>query len=345
MRINFGLVKKSSNKWSRLIPGIFISAVSLVIVFYFIDMDRLIQAVRLADYRYIALLLCMSLLWLAVRSIVWRTLLCEQATFSQVFLTVNEGYLLNNILPFRLGEVGRAFLLSKKAGLGFLHVLSTILVERALDLALAVGLFLGSLMLVVETGFRIQAALFVGGVVVIGLVLLHLLARNQDWAIDQYKKLSGRFPFLQKIIRFNQLESFFSGLSALIDGKRFAKVVFFMVINWIVALVQFYGLLRAFFPQAELLWAAFTLSVLSLGIAAPSSPGAIGVMELSIVGALTAFNVDPSASLAAALVAHLGNYLVTGVIGIFALTRDGLSLSGIYREVREIPPSGTDTNV
>ncbi len=315
---------------------------SLVIVFYFIDLDRLISAIRLADYRYIALLLCMSLLWLAVRSIVWRTLLYEQATFSQVFLTVNEGYLLNNILPFRLGEVGRAFLLSKKAELGFLQVLSTIIVERALDLALAVGLFLGSLALVVETGYSKQAALFIGGVVFLALVMLHMLARNQDWAIRQYEKLTVRLTFLLKIIKGNQLRAFFSGLSALTDGKRFAKVVFFMLINWAVALVQFYGLLKAFFPQAQPLWAAFTLSVLSLGIAAPSSPGAIGVMEISVMGALSAFNLDPSAAFAAALVAHLGNYLVTGVIGIFALTRDGLTLSGLYREVREIPASGQD---
>ena len=125
MRIEPALQKKAKKNWLRLLPGILISAVSLVIVFYFIDLDRFIQAVRLADYRYVALLFGITLLWLVVRTIVWRTLLREQAAFPQVFLSLNEGYLLNNILPFRLGEAGRAFLLGKKTGLEFLQVFST----------------------------------------------------------------------------------------------------------------------------------------------------------------------------------------------------------------------------
>src|SRR4030067_4350 len=103
------LQKQAKKNWLRLLPGILISAVSLVIVFYFIYLDRFIQAVRLADYRYVTLLFGITLLWLVVRTIVWRTLLREQAAFPQVFLSLNEGYLLNNILPFRLGEAGRAF--------------------------------------------------------------------------------------------------------------------------------------------------------------------------------------------------------------------------------------------
>ena len=75
-----------------------------------------------------------------IRGVVWRTLLQERASYSQTFFSVTEGYLLNNFLPFRLGEVGRAYLLSQKAKLDFWSVFSTIFIERALDLALAVGL-------------------------------------------------------------------------------------------------------------------------------------------------------------------------------------------------------------
>jgi uncharacterized protein (TIRG00374 family) len=262
----------------------------------------------------------------------------EQATHSQVFLTLNEGYLLNNILPFRLGEVARAFLLSKKARLGFLQVFSTVIIERALDIVMAAALLLLTLPFVFQTGLAWQMAVIVGGVVLFGLVILHLLARNQEWALRQYDRLADRITILKKLIANQQLTAFFSGLDVLVNWRRFLKVILLMILNWGVAVIQFYVLLLAFFPQARLLWGAFTVSVMAFGIAAPSSPGAIGVMEIAIMGALSAFNLDSSAALAAALTAHLTNYLTTGVIGIFALAKDGLTLSGLFRDVSEITP-------
>jgi uncharacterized membrane protein YbhN (UPF0104 family) len=94
--------------WRKILPGIAVSLLALAVIFYWVDFQRLGQALQLADYGYIALLFLISLVWIGVRGLVWRALLQEQASYSQVFLTLNEGYLLNNLLPFRLGEVGRA---------------------------------------------------------------------------------------------------------------------------------------------------------------------------------------------------------------------------------------------
>ena len=274
--------------------------------------------------------------------LVWRTLLQEQASFSQVFLTLNEGYLLNNILPFRLGELGRAFLLSKKAGLGFLQVFSTILIERALDVAFAAGLLFATLPFVMKVNLAWQAAVTMGSLVLVGLVCLYLLARNQTWALQQFDRLVVRFPKLERLIGQQQLSAFFTGLGSLTDGKRFLKVVLLMLLNWGIALLQFFVLLRGYLPAAQPLWAAFTMAVMALGVAAPSSPGAVGVLEASVVGALSIFGLDPSVTLAVALTAHLSNYLTTGLIGAYALARDGQSLAGLYRDVRKIsiPSSG-----
>jgi uncharacterized membrane protein YbhN (UPF0104 family) len=116
--------------------------------------------------------LLMTLLWLVVRAFAWRTLLQDKATIGQVFISLNEGYLLNNVLPFRLGEVGRAYLLGRKAGLDFWFVLSTVVLERALDLLLAAGLLLSTLPFVVGASWARQAAVAAGGLVVLGLAVL-----------------------------------------------------------------------------------------------------------------------------------------------------------------------------
>ena len=94
-----------------------VSAISLAVVFYYANLGQMLEALRQADYRIVAAAFLVSLVWLVVRAMYWRTLLQERASFSKVFFTITEGYLLNNILPFRLGEVARAFLLSGKTEL------------------------------------------------------------------------------------------------------------------------------------------------------------------------------------------------------------------------------------
>jgi len=94
----------SRRDWRKIVPGVIISALSLVVILYLVDLRRLLDALRLADFRYIFLLLVITLIWIVVRSIVWRTLLQERAPLGMVFLTLNQGYLLNNVLPLRLGK-------------------------------------------------------------------------------------------------------------------------------------------------------------------------------------------------------------------------------------------------
>jgi uncharacterized protein (TIRG00374 family) len=341
MRNETPVVTPKRQDWRKLLPGFLISAIAVAAILCFVDLKRLFNALQQADYRYIALFFGVSIGWLAMRGLVWRTLLQEQASYSQVFLTLNEGYLLNNLLPFRLGELGRAYLLSKKAGLGFLQVFSTILIERALDVAVAVGLLFATLPFVMKANMAWQAAVMMGSLVITGLALLFVLARNQNWALQQYNRLVGRFPKLQRLIGQQQISAFFTGLASLTDGWRFLKVVLLMLLNWGIALIQFFILMRGYLPNAQPLWAAFAMAVMALGVAAPSSPGAVGVLEASVIGALTVFGLDPSITLAIALTAHLGNYLTTGLIGAYALARDGQSLSGLYQDVRQISASAS----
>lgn len=325
-----------------MLPGLVISMISLAVVFYFADFEKIGQALRLADYRLVALALVLSLGWLLVRGQVWRSLLQNRATFGQTFLTINEGYLLNNVLPFRLGEIGRVYLLGKKAGLGFWQVFSSVLLERALDLALAAGLLLATLPFVVGATWAREAAVAAAGLVFLGMAFLYLLARFRDRAVRLINRAMARWPGLQKFAG-ERLDAFFNGLAVLTNTRLFLAAAGWMLLNWLVAVVQYRVLLAAFFGESAWLWAGFSLGVGALGIAAPSSPGAVGVMELSLVGALALFGLDSSTALAFAFTTHLFQYLLTGVLGAYALSKDGQSLTGLYRQVmalREKSPPG-----
>lgn len=319
----------------RLLPGLVVSIICLAVVFYLIDLREFAAAVRQANPWVLLVGGSMTLLWLLVRARVWYTLLQQKASYHHVFLTLNEGYLLNNFLPFRLGEVGRAFLLGRKANLGFWQVVPSILVERTLDLALAVGLFLSTFPFVVGVDWARQAAIGMGLVVACGLMGLYLLARNRQRVLRWLERAAQHWALFQRLAG-RRMESFFAGLAILTDHRLFLHAVGWMVLNWLLGIAQYYLLLLAFFPQSKPLWAAFCLGSASLGIAAPSSPGALGVYEAVVVGALAVFGLNPSTAAAFALAAHSFNYLITGALGGYALALDGESISGLYRKLGKI---------
>ena len=325
---------KSARRW---LPGLVISLIAILAIIHFVDLNRFIAAVRSANYWLILLSLPISVIWLMVRGIVWRTLLRGRASFRDVFWTLSEGYLLNTVLPFRLGEAGRAFLLGRKAGLGFMDVLSTIIIERVVDVAFSAAILLSAVPFVVGAAGAGRIAMVIGALVVVGMVVLYVLARNQAWALALFQRLSARWPKLQKL-GGNMLDSLFSGLAILTDGWLFIRFLFWMALNWAMSIGQFFLLLLAFYPQARLLWSLFGLGAVAFGNAIPSLPGAVGTYEGALSGALTILSGDQSTALAVALTAHITSVLVTTVLGAYALSLEGETLMGVYRQLRNRQP-------
>jgi len=320
---------KNAMRW---LPGVVISLALIAAILYFVDIRLMWAAIQKANYALLGLATVLAFLWMAVRAVVWRTLLRGRASFKDVFFTLGEGYMLNNFLPFRLGEIGRAFLLSRKSDLQFLEILPTIVIERAVDLGFSAAILLLSLPFVVGAQGSRQIGVIIGVLVAAGLVILYLLARNRRPALELFHKLSHRWPSLQRM-GGSFLESFFEGLAVLTDGWLFARFLFWMAVNWGIAILQYYLIIRAFFPQAGIVWGMFGLGAAAFGGAIPLSPGAVGTFEGAFGGALALLTGDNSTSFTVALVGRLYNYLNSGIVGSLGLAREGQTLSGIYRQL------------
>lgn len=320
---------KNAKRW---LPGALISILLIVAILYFVDLGAMLDAIRHADYALLGIALIIGFLWMAVRAIVWRTLLRDRASYIDVLLTVGEGYLLNNFLPFRLGEIGRAFLLSRKSDLQFMEILPTIVIERAMDLGYSAVILLAALPLVVRVEGAERIGMIVGVIVLIGFIFLYVLARNNQWALDLFHKMSARWPALQRF-GGNFLEAFFAGLGVLTDGWLFVRFLFWMTLNWGIAIISYYLIIRAFFPQAQVAWGMFGLGAAAFGGAVPSLPGAVGTFEGAFGGAITLLTGDQSTALAVALTGRLYNYINSTVIGGIGLMREGQTLSDIYQQL------------
>jgi len=317
----------------RILPGILVSLVALVIIFTLVDWQEALKAITQANFLIVFLGLPVYLISYVFRSLAWRTLLKEEVPFKRVFLTMQAGYLLNNVLPFRLGELGRAFLLGRN-GLGFWRVFSTILIERAFDMILAAGLLLGTMPFVLGSSQSKQVGTIVISLIMLGMISLHLLARYQSWVVYHFEKLGRRWEIFAHF-GVERLQGFFNGLTALVQLSRFLRVLFWMLLGWGSAVVYHYILLRAFVTDANILWAAFGLATASLGVALPSSPSYIGVVEAAWIGAFSLFFVPPSTALAYALLAHLLHIVISCIFGIYALAQEGESLGQLYIAIRK----------
>ena len=311
----------------RWLPGVIISLLAIAAILYFVDFERLVEAARQANYPLLGISFLVGVTWIMLRALVWRTILQEKAPYGMTFWTTCEGYLLNNILPFRLGEIGRAFLLSRKAKLRFAEVLPSIVLERALDLFISAVILLSAIPFVVKTSGAEKISVALGGMVLLGFLFLYLLAKNREWALKQARLVPafGRMA-----------EPFLDGLSILTNGRRFLLTISLMTANWVLALVQFFIVIKAYFPEAEFPWTLFAMGAAAFGGAVPSAPGAVGTYEAALGGALTLVTSDEARSLAVAITIHLFSYIISGIFGTYALSREGQTLSSVYRQLIRI---------
>lgn len=318
-----------------MIPGLVVSLGLIAAILYFVDIPTMLAAIRSADYGLLALALALSFGWLGLRGFVWRTLLRGVPSYKDTFLTLGEGYLLNYVLPFRLGELGRAFLLSRKTRLTFVEILPTIVIERAVDIAYSAGILVIAVPFVVGAEGAEQIGLVMGVIILAGLAALYLLARNRDWAVRTFENLSKRWSVLQRF-GGSFLGSFFDGLGVLTDTRLFLRFLGWMSLNWAFGVLQYFIIIRAFYPAADLTWSLFTMGVTAFGNAIPALPGAVGTLEGAISSALYLLSGDQSTALAVALTVRLFFYLTGGLVGAIALSREGQTLSGVYRQLMQL---------
>jgi uncharacterized protein (TIRG00374 family) len=321
--------------WTNLIrwlPGILISGLALWLVLRNVSLQNLAQSLALVSPASLILVISLYLISLGLRALCWQILLQRKAPFSRVFFVLSEGYLLNNLLPLRVGELGRAALLGRDKGLGVFRVLSTIIVERAYDLAIAASLVLMTLPLVLNMESSRTLAILILALVVLGLFALYWLARYREQLQSLLTRLGNRFTFINRWI-LPKLGAVLDGFSVLTRPEYFAISLALMLLSWGSIILEEFIILRSLVPQAPLWWIGFVMSAAALGAAVPSAPAGLGVFEGFTVGALSLVGVDPAKGLAFAILAHLISFTFSNIMGVIGLIREGESISSLYQRL------------
>ena len=313
----------------RWLPGAIVSMIAIAVLFYLVDWRAVVLAFTTLDWRVVPFFIGLYFASTSSRAMASRTLLENRPTFPQSYIAMMQGYLLNNLLPLRLGELGRAFLLGRKINVSMFHVLSTIVIERVIDLVMAAAVTILVLPRVVEMNWVEPVAYTTLTVVVIGLLSLAVMARLRPQLLRLMERIAGRVSLVKKYL-LPVFDSLLDGLSALTSLRGTALTFGWMGLSWLFGVTNYWSLLRGFVPDAPFWWGMFVIGIASFGVALPSAPAALGVFEGAVVGALVLLGVPPATALAYAITLHFFHIIISGSIGFYGFAKDGESLMGMY---------------
>ena len=239
---------------------------------------------------------------------------------------VSIGFAANNVLPLRAGEFLRVAAISRLAPVSFAAALSSVAVERVIDGLIAVsllGIGLVSGHLEASSGMGSKAEII--GIACLAVIVAAILAA---WRREQVIRLattllpSGKLS--TRLITF--ADHVLQGLSALRDPRRAVPVVLWSVAIWLVNGAAFYVMFKAFDFNVPFTGALVVQGAAMIGIAVPSTPGFVGVLETAIFGALLLYGVDQAHGLAYGILYHVTTFIPITLLGATAAVATGTEL-------------------
>jgi len=320
-----------NNIW-RWVPGFLLSFIAIYALIKLVPLDQAFEVLKKTPFSYYLFSAAFTLLFLLVRTLGWRALLSFRPTYKNTFMKLCLGYFINNIFPFRMGEISRAVFMGASLNVNPGNILSSIFIERVFDLIILAFFLLIMLPYVVGLAWIKTTAWFILGIMVLGLIVLFFVIRNSKSFENFLHRIGKNSNLLAKIIVPFFL-SLLEGFKTLRNPKQFAAGFFGVFASWLVSFVQFSLFLFILTGTSEWWWGAFANTTLALGVALPSAPAGLGIYESSIVAGLKLFNIDESLALAFALIMHISQFVLIGILGIYALSHDGYSLKNLFSQL------------
>ena len=326
-------------RW-RFWLGILISLVCLTLVLWRIDYREVLNALAQANYAWLIPAALPFAATIACKVLRWQLLFPgdhSRIRRSKLLSALMISYALNTILPARLGEVARAYVIGESENVSKSLAFSTIVVEKVLDV-LTLLLFLVLLLPLVPLPSWIQQSALVMAplfLCLFAIILAVAYQRKRTLAVVRY--FVERVPRLDAERLLASLDSALSGFDAL--GSLRTNLLLW---GWSIAVWGTSGLFMlfvmfAFHIDAPPAAAFLLLCVTSLGMTVPSSPGYIGVYHWLVVGTLSIFGVERELALSFAFAVHALTFVPLTLIGIFYMMRENYSLQRIEQEALAKP--------
>lgn len=309
------IIKKILNKkWL----GPAIGLIFLILAFRNFRYDEFKNALLHFNFYYLPIVLIIILLSYLIRAIRWRYMLSHVKNMSlyNSFTTIIIGQMGNSLLPVRMGELMRAYLIGNREGIGKSLSFASIVLERVMD-GIILILFVVTSLFILQSPSWVKITILLS-ILIFGIALLLLF-------LSAYR-VSAIPAFLQKFFPGKLKErltdigplfyEFTKGLQILREGKKLIIFLIISLIIWFFEATVYFTIFKAFLVPISFYTAMFVLGITNLAAAIPSLPGNFGTFHYAFTLALLVFGISQSEGLVYATTLHGIGYIFVVALGL-----------------------------
>jgi glycosyltransferase 2 family protein len=321
-------------RWQSLLLGIAISAITLIIALRGNDIGVLMGEFARGRYLYVVPVVLVVIFSLAVRGERWRALLLDRLSSAHAIHITNISYFLGALLPFRIGEVVRAYLTTRlDPPISMFTSFSSIVVERLFDLLTVAIIVLIAVVIMQDVPAEIVAGTQATAIIaVVGMAFLTVLSVRRGIAHKLLELALRVLPFLKRFGLVSVVDRILDGLAPLSSLRALVRVLGLNALAWFGSVFAAYIGLFVFYENPN--WQAALLSV-----ALPAAPSGVGTFQFAVIFALQVTGLigagnPPERATAYAVLIHAINvlcYVGTGLVGI---GQERVSLGEVIQSAR-----------
>ena len=320
----------------RLIAGLAIIFVFLYFAFKDVNLGDFFESLMSINYVWLLPGFISVIASFVIRAVRWKMLLdpLQKVKFSDTFPSTMIGYMGNNILPFRLGDLLRAYSFSKDTGITKSSTIASLLLERILDLITtlgALGLVLAYFPRFPGWATRIGYATIL---IVIILVLFTFFMQFKSAKVVRFITLLLRpMPDKWATIAAKKIASFSEGLQIVSQYKKYFGLLLISVLHWPIYISTILFAFQAFGYSYGIIEAFVVLVFITFAVAIPSAPGYVGTFHGLVVASMALFGLAGDHARAFSVILHAVNYIPVTLVGFYYYWRRQITFKEIESEV------------
>jgi uncharacterized protein (TIRG00374 family) len=283
--------------------------------------SRAWSALAASDVAWLVPAVLVFVLSMAARAIRWRSLFApgRRPPLSTVANAMTIGYLYNNILPARAGELARVLVLNRRSTAGTVEIAGTAVLERLYDVVGILAIFLLAVPWLPHVSWLAPAA-YVAGALAAGIgASAFVLARHGERAVRSVLAPLRRLPGISEERLGRLAGEVTHGLSGLRHPGVALLGLLWTIVAWLLTALLAYLVSLALHLQLPLASGVLVTAAIGLAMILPAPPASVGVFEGAVLIGLKAYGVPQSAGLPFALVLHLLNFLPFVLAGAWLL--------------------------
>jgi glycosyltransferase 2 family protein len=328
------------------LAGLAISGIAIVILVSTVDIAATVEILGRAQLGYIGLAWAVLAVQVVVRGWRWSVILPlrpsgDRVPVRRTFSPMLIGYLGNALLPARLGEPIRAFLVARRESLVPLEAFGATMLERFVDVVVLAFIGLTAAVILDAEWWMVTVGLAgsIAGLVALALLVGLGFSRLVDVVIGILRRL-GLADRLGRVLHWSM--SFAAGVDRGRDVRRLAVVALASVVAWVLDATIFYLVARSLGIDLGLLGAVLVGAISVLATAIPAAPGYVGTFELAATATAVALGVPRDEALALAVLVHVVTVVPIAIAGAIALMLSGSQLGTIAAEAVEAETAPVD---